>query len=135
MAVKVAEEFIVHVKVLDEQHAQLFDLIDRLNTATASGKGPKTGEKALAELCDYAHVHFEEEEGLMKQAGYAALSAHRVAHRDFIAKIEGWMHDAALGHTKTLAGEMSAYLTDWLRKHIRIADQQYVGILHAKGIK
>jgi hemerythrin-like metal-binding protein len=103
MTFKVAEEFLVHIKVLDDQHAQLFDLIDRLNTATVSGKGPKTGEKALAELCDYAHVHFEEEEGLMKKAGYAALSAHRVAHREFIEKIKGWMHDAALGHTKTLA--------------------------------
>ncbi len=135
MAVKVAEEFLVHIKVLDDQHAQLFDLIDRLNTAIVSGKGREGVEKTLAELCDYAHVHFEEEEGLMKKAGYAALSAHRVAHRDFIAKVEGWMKDAAAGRKQTLTGEIAAFLNDWLRKHIRIADQQYVGLLHAKGIK
>lgn len=135
MAVKVAEEFLVHIKVLDDQHAQLFDLIDRLNTAIVSGKGPQIAEKALAELCDYAHVHFEEEEGLMKKAGYAALSAHRVAHRDFIAKIEGWMKDASAGRKQTLTGEIAAFLNDWLRKHIRIADQHYVELLHARGIK
>lgn len=135
MTFKVAEEFLVHIKVLDDQHAQLFDLIDRLNTAIVSGKGREGVEKTLAELCDYAHVHFEEEEGLMKQAGYAALSAHRVAHRDFIAKIEGWMHEAAIGNAQTLTGEIAAFLNDWLRKHIRIADQQYVALLHAKGIK
>lgn len=132
---KLAAEYLVHVKVLDEQHQRLFDIIEELRDANATGKAREVAAKLLGDLCDYAHVHFKEEEDLMKKAGYAALSAHRVAHRDFIDRIEKMMADLGRGHGATLGMDLSAFLTEWLQKHVRIADQQYVEILHSRGIK
>jgi len=135
MTVQLSEEYRVHIKALDEHHERLFNMIESLRAAIAEGHGLAGSLKILDELCDYAEVHFSAEESMMKEAGYAALSAHRVSHREFISRVKEMMREVAEGKAKTLPLEISAFLNDWLRKHIRIADQQYVPILKAKGNK
>ncbi len=137
MTVSLPEEYSVNIKILDEHHERLFNMFERLRTATTVGEGVKEAQTILSELCDYAEEHFSAEEGMMKDAGYAALSAHRVAHREFIAQVKQMMDEVgkSKGAKNTLPLDMTAFLTEWLRKHIRIADQQYVAILKAKGYR
>jgi len=135
MSVPLSEEYRVNIKVLDEHHERLFNMIERLRSAVAEGRGREEAEKILGELCDYAEEHFSVEEGMMKEAKYAALSAHRVAHREFISQVREMMTESAKGKKNTLSLDIAAFLNDWLRKHIRIADQQYAPLLKSKGYK
>jgi len=136
MTIPLPEEYRVNIKILDEHHERLFNMIESLRTAIAEGRGREEAGKILGDLCDYAEVHFSTEERLMKEAGYAALSAHRVAHREFISRTKDLIREVAEGKAKnTLSLDISAFLNDWLRKHIRIADHLYVPLLRAKGLK
>jgi hemerythrin-like metal-binding protein len=122
----------VKVPVLDAQHRKLFALANKLHDAMRSGEGRAVIGEVLAELVTYTRTHFDDEERQMQAVGYPTLAAHAAAHRAFIetlAELQRQHYQGALSVTV----ETMTTLRDWLTKHIKGTDQQYMPYMSGTG--
>ncbi len=124
--------FAVGVPEIDEQHKQLFDLINRLHDEVNSNKGKESIDSAIIELRDYVKFHFTAEEKTMVTYGYSEYAKHREFHRAFYKKVEDYKDRFDKGETDFLP-ELVIYLKDWLINHIAQSDVKLGTHLKAKG--
>lgn len=111
---------------IDEQHHRLVDLVNALgpSLAGASDIEPATRRALLAELVDYAIVHFRDEEALMARAGLAesGFAHHRATHARFAERIG--QRVAAVEAGESGSGDaLLSMLSSWLLLHILGEDQ------------
>ena len=121
---------------LDEDHKQLFYLINRLEDYSETGISPEEARAALFALLRYAAVHFRREEQVMAACGYSQLDNHRGRHVDFVNKIEDLAQkfDSDSDHPEKYINEsLLAYLRDWLTHHILIEDMDYKETVQSKS--
>ena len=123
----------VKVKRLDEDHQQLFDILNQLHSGMKSGQGKAVLKSVLAQLMTYTEQHFAREEALLKSRSYPGLRAHMEQHRAFAARIKEVSEQQNAGATG-LSIEVLELLTQWLAKHIVGTDQQYSEFLNARGV-
>jgi hemerythrin len=131
--IKWNESFSVKVKRLDDDHRKLFDLTNALFDAMRVGKGNTIIQQIVAELCDYARIHFQTEEALMERAKYEALPGHRLEHQRFFARVDEFKKQLGAGGAGNSAVVLG-FLKDWLTKHIKQVDQSYSAHLNASGV-
>jgi len=118
------EDLSVGVELIDQQHKELFDHINRFTDAMFDGKAKEEVGKLLTFLADYVVLHFGAEEKLMFQHQYPAYESHKEVHDRFV-------HEFIKVKTRYDAGEMnsSSIITvfdgmwTWLRQHIRVTDK------------
>jgi hemerythrin-like metal-binding protein len=123
----------VKVKRFDDDHQQLFNILNELHDGMMARRGQEVLQNVLNELLQYTEKHFASEEAVMKAAGYPQLQAQIDQHRKFTDKIkEASAKYKAGGLGMTM--EMLDLLTDWLKKHIRGVDKQYSDFLNARGV-
>lgn len=113
----------IGLDVIDEHHHYLVDLTNELHTAVAEGLGSKAIGRTLRALERYTHVHFEEEERLMRQFGYGQYTQHLEQHRAFCDKIEEFWKELKVSPL-TLGYEATHYLREWLIHHVQVEDIQ-----------
>jgi hemerythrin len=117
---------LIGIPEIDEQHQQLFECIDRLESAADGHQRELAAFYVIDELKDYAHIHFAVEEIVMRLFDYPGLAAHAAEHREFEARLR------ALGKME-LAHDIHAaagnFLRDWLTKHIMISDKRYADFI------
>ena len=104
---------------LDEQHKGLIGLINRL------GSGAPV-PVVLDELQIYVDEHFRDEEGMLENAGYPDLAAHKRQHKAF----EEWLTVSRRAFREPevsamLRESIRAYLKSWLVNHIMVSDKDY----------
>jgi hemerythrin len=123
----------VKVKRFDDDHRQLFRLLNQLHEGMLAGRGQQVLQTVLDDLLRYTEKHFTAEETIMKTAGYAQLPAHIDQHRRFTGKIK----DVSAKYKAGSIGmtiEVLDFLTGWLKQHIIGVDQRYSDFLNAKGV-
>ncbi len=123
----------VKVQRLDDEHKQLFSIINQLHDGMKAGRGKDVMQSVLNQLLRYTEQHFAEEEGLMRRAGYPALNAHMAIHQQFVSKIKSFRTEFQSGASAISVGVLE-YLRSWLAQHIMGTDQQYSATLEAAGI-
>ncbi len=74
------------IDTIDEQHKQLFSLVDRLYTLSDNSTKEKL-KSILSELSVYMSNHFKDEEGYMISIGYPELEEHKLLHQYLIDKL------------------------------------------------
>src|SRR5208337_311615 len=85
------EDFSVKIKELDQQHKKLFDLINLLYDSYMRKENDEMLAQILADLKEYAFVHFKEEEKYFSHAeliGYKEVPNHILEHQLFIKSVE-----------------------------------------------
>ncbi len=82
--IKWNEGLSVDNEMIDNQHKELFRLIDDFYHGIASKKGKKAMVQVIDRLEKYMHEHFNFEEFKMKMANYPELDAHMKEHKEFI---------------------------------------------------
>ena len=107
------ESFDVKNAALNEQHKQLFSLIDALDQN-------RTSASHLKELLDLVVLHFKTEEDGFAAKGWEGQTAHKAIHDKFVAD--------ALAVSSVGDGEIQ-FLKNWLVNHIKGSDFQYVELL------
>ncbi|MCK5100132.1 MAG: bacteriohemerythrin, partial [Desulfobacteraceae bacterium] len=116
------ESFSVGVKIVDEQHQNLFSLINELIVQTEADQQKEIIEKGLGDLMDYTDYHFKTEEKLFKiHPGY---KKHHDIHQGFIDKVSGFVSAFKTGHTD-FKPAIVAFLIDWVKKHVLDIDKAY----------
>lgn len=122
----------VGVAEIDDQHRQLIDMINMLHEST----DPADRHRIVAVfqgLIEYASRHFSTEEGLMRQADYDGLQPHIAVHQAFVRTVSNY-YEAFNEGSDEAAGELAAFMRDWLRDHVKKVDMQYREAFKEKGI-
>lgn len=121
-------EYSVEVESIDQQHQQLFAMLNELHDAMKAGKGTQQAPRVLKNLVEYACEHFALEEALMAQAEYPELVRHKAEHDRLTAEVAKLMQDLESGKT-VLSMKLLQFLRNWLQEHILGCDKKYISYL------
>lgn len=113
--------FITGNSLVDDQHEQLVNLINRFGKSLSNNGSPATIsiDDVCTELIDYANLHFREEERLMASVGLDKrhLLEHHNQHEELISQI-GPMRQLVLVGDLAASKYMFEFLVNWLVFHI-----------------
>ena len=127
------ESFAVHVKEIDTQHRQLFELVNNLGNAMREGKGKEILGKTLSSLVNYTKLHFAMEERLMMTHGYPDFVSHINQHTLLTQKVLEFMGEFERGRIGLSIPTMT-FLESWLTNHIMVIDKELGKFLASKNI-
>jgi hemerythrin len=110
------------IESIDAEHRELYAQVAALHAAMRSGRlGEVTG--IMDFLQRYATQHFANEEATMAAAGYPGAGEHEQHHqafvKDFLAMRAGLESN---GITASRVIDLSTWLGQWLRQHVRGVD-------------
>jgi len=141
------DEYSVGIGVLDEQHRQIFQLLNRLHEAVLLHPGklttnlllpPEQGRAALGSLLDellaYVRWHFAAEELLMQAFDFPEALAHELEHerqlRVLLAFREQFADDG-----EQLVTPLLEYMASWFIRHILTTDRHYSAFFAEHGAR
>jgi hemerythrin len=126
------DSFSVGIPSMDQQHKQLIELINQLDEAVRVSTRNPAIQNVLKNLVQYTTSHFENEEKLMRETGFAGVDGHCDVHRKLLKAVTDVMGKVKAGKLSASAN-LAAFLHFWLEKHIMDYDQQYAQ--HIAGLK
>ena len=133
MALQWDKSLAVGVKLIDEQHQELFRRVNTLLESMLKNQGKAEIEKLLGFLAQYVVDHFAAEEKLMLQHGYPGAPAHFTAHADLVMQLSDHVADHRAGEAR-LTGTLLAFLESWLLEHIQGMDRELGTYLRGRGL-
>jgi len=89
-------EYFTGIDFIDKEHARLFAIADEAYQLLKNEFIPDKYDHIMNlvnELKDYTQYHFKHEEEYMESIGYKRLLSQKVAHEDFIQKINEYTPD------------------------------------------
>jgi hemerythrin len=129
---KWSPEYNVNIKVIDSQHQELVNIINRLFNAISMREGDKVIASILDALMSYTKTHFALEERLLQQANYADFVAHKQEHAKLIEQLDQ-LCKKHLIEEQPIYFEMLRFLKKWLKDHINGVDKGYSKALQDAG--
>lgn len=121
MPVRWTDDLATGIEAIDAQHRGLYDAVNVLHGIMRSHELAEV-HTVLEAIDDYAARHFRLEEREMAAAGFPGLPAHASAHRAFAVELGRQRLTLLPAPTPSGVVELSAWLTDWLRDHVRKVD-------------
>ncbi len=126
------EEFGTNVSETDQQHQQMFQLLNTLHE-NLQGSEPNEIGKNLDEFIDLTVTHFQAEEQLMQENGYPHYETHKSEH-DKLVKLCAELLKGFHEESEELSQASTIFIKDWLMQHIPNLDKPYGPFLNDKGI-
>ena len=120
--VKWTPELSLDHSLIDEQHQNLFDIVNILIKNVDSNQ--ELIKKTLLDLKTYSEFHFSAEEAILEERNYSGLEDHKFEHRFFIRRISSFCKEV-VDEDKKLSEKMLEFLVDWIRHHTLEEDQDY----------
>ena len=110
------------IKLIDEQHKQLFDKADELLEATGGDKI----SKVLDFLVFYITKHFTDEQKLHASVDYPKATVHRGYHDKYVESFKKFQ-EKYKEEGATLKNKMAAntIVVGWLKDHIMVHDKEF----------
>ena len=121
------------VKIIDEQHRKLVDMINGLYKAMKSGQGRDVMGKLLDQLAEYTVYHFGVEEENFAKFKYQETAAHKKIHEDLKGQVVGFINQFKSGQAN-VSMDLMHFLKDWLENHICKTDKRYAKIFLDNGM-
>lgn len=121
------DEYRVGVAVIDDQHRQLVEIVNKFEEALRRKKGSRQVSTILNDLFGYTQEHFATEERLLAAAGYPQLKLHQSQHRQLLQKVERFQFEFNAG--RRVSTELHEFLAYWLVTHILRDDKAYASAL------
>lgn len=133
------DSYLTGIDRIDEQHKVLVNTLNEANARLSSHVTRPLLEQITRDLLSYALYHFETEELLMREYGYAEHSAaeqaqHLQEHRGFsqqVVTLRDGLRDGNLVTREALL----AFLNNWLLNHILNTDKKLAAFLIARGYR
>ncbi len=126
-------ELSVGIASIDEQHKQLINIINELNSALEEGLADEVLANIFAELTVYTEEHFSYEEALFAEHGYSESEAHKNEHQALIKQVHA-LKQKMLEGDFMIGVEVMVFLKEWLLNHILKTDKAYTQFLQEKGV-
>jgi hemerythrin len=116
----------VGIKLIDDQHKGLLDLVNNLFNHVSGDEATERAyfQKVIQTAVNYVKVHFATEEKIMLATRFPGYAEHKKAHDTFVLTVVDSIRDFEAGKKFTLAG-FTRFLKDWVLTHIAIMDKQY----------
>lgn len=121
------------IAIIDSQHKQLFDSVNRLADSFKAGTSKTEVKDSLDFLVKYTVDHFHTEEKIMGDMGYPNVTSHKAEHAQLVLNAKHLQ--AKLAEGKPVTMEVSKFLADWLKHHINEVDMGYVEWKRARDRK
>ncbi len=120
--VKWTPELSLDHPLIDEQHKNLFDIVNILIKNVDANQ--ELIKKTLVDLKTYCELHFSEEEAILGERNYPRLEDHKFEHRFFIRRISSFCKKV-VDENEELSEKMLEFLVDWVKHHIIEEDLDY----------
>jgi len=128
------EKYSVGIQSIDDQHKELFELLDSLLEAMIHGQGSTATAWIILKLDYFASVHFQKEEFFFQRFNYPDAEKHIMEHNYFLEKISSLKYELKSGNAN-LALKLFHLLKDWIERHILIVDKQYSECFLKNGLR
>lgn len=125
------EEYELDLPHIDLQHTMIVNMLNELYASIQAGGERRVVGKTLDSLLEYVEVHFETEEGFMREYGYPGLDDHFAEHeklRSRVLQLSERYHDGS----GPAATELLEFLREWLQEHIAKVDKAFGTYVHEK---
>ena len=125
MKVAFDESLVTGNEMIDGQHKELIDKIDKLLVCCEEGGGKVQAIKMLDYLAEYTEFHFGEEEKLQEEVSYPAIEGHKAKHEEFKKAVDE-LHEMLVeeeGPTDAFVAAVEKNVVNWLFDHIKNMDQ------------
>lgn len=115
----------IGVALIDSEHKELCDRIDKLFDACGKGKGKEEIVQTVEFLESYTNKHFSDEEVLQRKSSYPKVKEHKAMHEYFKGKISDLKKDIQQnGASVATISKTNYFLMDWLLNHIQKVDSE-----------
>jgi hemerythrin len=124
--VKWSPTYVSHVKIVDKQHQELFNLTNTLfQHCVGDPEAEKTFFKEVIHTAiDYVKTHFATEEKMMLYTKYSGYAEHKREHDAFVLTVVDAVR--AFNETGKLnLIQFTRFLKDWILTHIAVCDKKY----------
>lgn len=125
MRAEFSENLITGNKLIDTQHKELIDRINKLLDSCELNTGKVTAVNTLDYLSDYTNTHFADEENLQKEIGYPDFDKHKVQHEAFkktIGELHAMLQEEE-GPTTAFVEKVEESVIKWFYTHIQGFDR------------
>ncbi len=124
-------EFSVGNAKIDEEHRELFALVEEIRRVSRNPEPAPGMCAALAKLITFMKGHFETEESLMTKQEYPQLHTHAKRHAILLCNLEN-LHSRCVTEQSYDGQEILGFIKSWILRHTLLADRQYIPYLKDK---
>lgn len=125
MKVLWSDRYSVGNEVLDSQHKELFNIINKLNDLIDKEINDNSISQLLMDMSNYVEIHFRTEESMLSEVNYPGYHNQMTSHEDFILKTIDLFDVYNNDHDAIDLVELNNYLFEWLSEHILKDDMLY----------
>jgi hemerythrin-like metal-binding protein len=125
-------EHSVGITVFDQEHERLTAMMSQVHTALLKKQDRSLTLNHLELLIKETKVHFEHEEGVMRNVSYPDLEAHAAEHAALIREAMALFQKVQSGNLSALA--IPTFLKAWLIPHMQTVDRKYAACLRRNGL-
>ncbi len=125
------EAYRLGLDAIDDQHASLFEMVERTRQAVVMRAEHARILHLLGELEHYVSVHFTAEEAFMQSCHYPQFKPHQEVHLRFTDRIRQEKQAVLAGRHLTL--DLLQFLNEWLVQHILVEDKAYAEHVQRQG--
>lgn len=119
------ESLVTGNEMIDGQHKELIDKINKLVACCEQGGGKLEAIKMLDYLSDYTEFHFGAEEKLQEEISYPGIEEHKKQHGDFkqaVSELHEMLEEEE-GPSDAFVAAVNKNVIDWLYCHIKGFDR------------
>ena len=111
--------------MIDSQHKELIDKINKLLESCESGKDKLVAIKTLDYLADYTDFHFSAEEKRQEEIEYPGIKEHKKEHEKLrtVVKELYEMLEEEEGPSNAFVEQVNKNVIEWLYRHIKGFDR------------
>ena len=129
------ETLVTGNEMIDGQHKELIDKINKLLDSCEVGNDKLTAIKTLDYLADYTDFHFGEEEKLQESISYPGIEQHKKEHEKLRRDVEELheMLEEQEGPTEAFVAQVQENVINWLYNHIKGFDRSVAEYKNMRG--
>jgi len=120
------KKFETGIELIDEQHKQLFQILNELTSHLGNRSGPKALNKAFNDLAEYADYHFKTEDKVwgqyLKDDNWFA--DHDRQHKSFFADVISLKNEEKNKPLDDVIQNIVFFLSRWAARHILDSDRR-----------
>lgn len=121
------------IRIIDEQHQELFQIVNRLRQLVSEAADRQVIEDLLEHLLACSERHFASEEAHMVKVGYPDLTQHLAEHASMLASLHELLGRFRESH-QAMAMMVPTFMEGWLKHHISDGDFGFVSFMKARNL-